>query len=300
MTQLFNIYCDESCHLEHDASKVMVLGAAWCPAEKVREIAMRLREIKRKHGLGADFELKWTKVGPAKLPFYLDVLDYFFDDDDLHFRALVVPDKGKLDHEAHNQDHDTFYYKMFFDLLKVLFNPKAHCLKTRIEQVLQRMVTQNPKRIDFYKRFQAIIEAYNRDKDRATIEKTFEELVKLVDSLSEEENRALRENLSEEHLAVFDLLVKEDLKPKERDRIKDLAKGLLDELKAQIESLDQWAEKASTKSQVSTFIHDYLFDEQRGLPDAYAIEEVEVLSDQVFDFVYRHYGRATDGAFGAA
>jgi len=125
MTQRFNIYCDESCHLEHDASKVMVLGAAWCPAEKVREIAMRLREIKRKHGLGAAFELKWTKVGPAKLPFYLDVIDYFFDDDDLHFRALVVPDKGKLDHEAHNQDHDTFYYKMFFDLLKVLFHPKA-------------------------------------------------------------------------------------------------------------------------------------------------------------------------------
>jgi len=179
-------------------------------------------------------------------------------------------------------------------------NTMVHCLKTRVEQVLQRMVNQNPKRIDFYKRYQAIIEAYNRDKDRATIEKTFEELMKLVGSLSEEENRAVRENLSEEHLAVFDLLVKEDLKPKERDRIKDLAKGLLDELKAQLESLDQWAEKASTKSQVSTFTHDYLFDEQRGLPDTYAIEEVEVLSDQVFDFVYRHYGRSTDGAYGAA
>jgi hypothetical protein len=52
-------------------------------------------------------------------------VDYFFDNEDLHFRALVVPDKGKLDHAVHNQNHDTFYYKMYFDLLKVLFDPKA-------------------------------------------------------------------------------------------------------------------------------------------------------------------------------
>ena len=125
LSQSFNIYCDESCHLEHDASNVMVLGAIWCPQEKVREAAVRLREIKVSHGLSETFELKWTKVGPAKLAFYREVVDYFFDNDDLHFRALVVPDKSKLDHAAHNQNHDTFYYKMYFDLLKVLFDPKA-------------------------------------------------------------------------------------------------------------------------------------------------------------------------------
>lgn len=101
MSQSYNIYCDESCHLEHDASKVMVLGAIWCPQEKVREAAVRLREIKASHGLSETFELKWTKVGPAKLAFYREVVDYFFDNDDLHFRALVVPDKSKLDHAAH-------------------------------------------------------------------------------------------------------------------------------------------------------------------------------------------------------
>lgn len=124
MGEIFNIYCDESCHLEHDNQKVMVLGAVWCPLDKVREISIRLREIKAKHGMKPGFETKWTKVSPAKQSMYLDLLDYFFDDDDLHFRSLVVPDKAKLRHADFGQDHDTWYYKMFFDLLKVLFTPK--------------------------------------------------------------------------------------------------------------------------------------------------------------------------------
>ena len=102
----------------------MVLGAVWCPRDKAREVAERIREIKQKHGLGRDFESKWTKVSPGGLRFYLDLLDYFFDDDDLHFRALVVTDKGKLRHADFQQDHDEWYYKMYFSLLKVLLDPQ--------------------------------------------------------------------------------------------------------------------------------------------------------------------------------
>ena len=126
MSEIFNIYCDESCHLENDHQKAMVLGAIWCPLDKTREIAVRLREIKQKHGLPPDFEVKWTKVSPSKTALYLDLIDYFFDDDDLHFRALIVPDKAKLQHSAFpGQDHDTWYYKMYFDMLKVVFQPDA-------------------------------------------------------------------------------------------------------------------------------------------------------------------------------
>ncbi len=123
MSDIFNIYCDESGHLLHDYQKVMVLGAVWCPLEKTREIAVRIREIKQRHGLSPTFEIKWVKVSPAKQLFYRDLVDYFFDDDDLHFRALVIPDKSRLRHVAFNQDHDTWYYKMYFDLLKVLLEP---------------------------------------------------------------------------------------------------------------------------------------------------------------------------------
>lgn len=119
----YNIYCDESCHLENDHCDVMVLGAVWCQQKKVQQIFQRLREIKIHHGLNKNFELKWTKVSRTKLEYFLDVLDYFFDNGDLNFRALIVPDKSILCHEAHNQTHDTWYFKMYFNMLKIIIDP---------------------------------------------------------------------------------------------------------------------------------------------------------------------------------
>jgi len=123
MSDVINIYCDESCHLEHDRQNAMVLGAVWCPTDMAADISKRIREIKTAHGFGQSFEIKWTKVSPAKSQFYLDLVDYFLDDDDLHFRALVVPDKSLLNHAIHGQTHDDWYYKMYFDLLKVIIDP---------------------------------------------------------------------------------------------------------------------------------------------------------------------------------
>lgn len=122
MSTQFSIYCDESCHLEHDRAAIMVLGAIWLPADRAREVNVRVREIKEKHHLPPSFEIKWTKVSTSKARFYLEVLDYFFDDDDLHFRAIVAP-KGPLDHRAFDQDHDDWYYKMYFAMLKNIFSP---------------------------------------------------------------------------------------------------------------------------------------------------------------------------------
>ncbi|EGQ7903506.1 MULTISPECIES: DUF3800 domain-containing protein [Vibrio] len=125
MSEIYNVYCDESCHLENDGQRAMVLGGIWCPASKRQEISQRVREIKVKHGLGKDFEIKWTKVSQAKLPFYMEIIDYFFDDDDFNFRGLIVPDKAQLNHEAWGQTHDDWYYKMYFTMLKVIFDPQA-------------------------------------------------------------------------------------------------------------------------------------------------------------------------------
>jgi len=135
MSELYNIYCDESCHLENDRQVVMVLGAVWCPARCVTEISMRLREIKLRHRVlspddlrqprARQFEVKWTKVSDAKADLYQDWVDYFFDDDDLHFRGVVI-DKSVLDHELHGQSHDQWYYKMLFTLLEPLIDPAQH------------------------------------------------------------------------------------------------------------------------------------------------------------------------------
>jgi len=122
MSNIYNIYCDESCHLENDKQKIMVLGGLWCPLDKRKAISKRINEIKKRHGLSNNFEIKWTKVSPAKLDFYLDIIDYFFDDDDLHFRCLVASKEG-LNHKKFKHSHDDWYYKMYFGMLKAIFNP---------------------------------------------------------------------------------------------------------------------------------------------------------------------------------
>lgn len=127
MSETLNLYCDESCHLLNDGQEVMTLGALWCPMDRRREISVRLREIKAKHGIPVSTEIKWVKVSPAKVEFYRDWLDYFFDDDDLHFRAVVIGRKSELRHEDFSQTHDEWYYKMLFTLVSPLLSPgKCH------------------------------------------------------------------------------------------------------------------------------------------------------------------------------
>ena len=123
MPDSYNVYLDESCHLENDSINVMTLGSVWCPKEKVRDIGIRIRDIQKQHGLSESFEIKWTKVSPAKQLFYRTLLDYFMDDDDLRFRGVVIPDKSKLDHKGFGQTHDDWYYKMCFTLLEPIIVP---------------------------------------------------------------------------------------------------------------------------------------------------------------------------------
>ena len=124
MPDSYNIYLDESCHLENDSIDVMMLGVVWCPKEKVSDIGIRIRDIQKQYGLSNTFEIKWTKVSPAKEAFYRAVLDYFLDDDDLRFRGVVITDKSKLDHAANDQTHDDWYYDMCFNLLEPIIVPK--------------------------------------------------------------------------------------------------------------------------------------------------------------------------------
>ena len=119
--RLYNVYCDESCHLEHDGVPVMAWGAITCERREVRAVAEAIRALKAAHGLKPGFEAKWTKVSPAKVAFYLALIEFFLADDRLRFRGLVVPDKTRLDHDRFGQDHDECYYKMYFTMLRPIF-----------------------------------------------------------------------------------------------------------------------------------------------------------------------------------
>lgn len=120
---MYNVYCDESCHLENDGQKSMVLGAVWSPSDKVKSITKDINTIKERHGLTKFAELKWVKISPSKVDMYEEIVNYFFDNKNLHFRCLVIPDKSKLNHSLLNQTHDDWYYKMYFNMLKSIIIP---------------------------------------------------------------------------------------------------------------------------------------------------------------------------------
>lgn len=123
MNILYDIYCDESCHLEHDGEKAMVFGGIWCPDNQRKKIARQIRAIKIKHNLSPRYEVKWNKISKTKLDFFLELVDFFFSNTLLHFRVLVIPDKSILRHKDFQQTHDEFYYKSYFNLLKTLLKP---------------------------------------------------------------------------------------------------------------------------------------------------------------------------------
>ena len=118
----YNVYCDESCHIEHDHMPVMVLGGIWCNSIFVQSISKQIKKIKAHHGIPEHFEIKWTKISPAKIDFYIDIISFFVNDNRLMFRGLVVPDKQCLDHKSFRQTHDDWYYKMYYAMLKFIIN----------------------------------------------------------------------------------------------------------------------------------------------------------------------------------
>ena len=166
----------------------------------------------------------------------------------------------------------------------------VQALKHTVEERLRRLLARNPLRTDFQQHYEAIVAEYNREKDRVTIERTFEELLKFFEELEKEESRAVREGLDEESLAIFDLLNKPDLDKADIARIKNVAKELLRTLKAEKLRVDQWREKEATQSAVKVAIHDFLYRDETGLPaGAYSVEDVTAASEAVFAHVYRAY-----------
>ncbi|STQ89128.1 DUF3800 domain-containing protein [Iodobacter fluviatilis] len=162
MNELFHVYCDESCHLENDAAKAMVLGAVWCPASHRQMLARELKALKKQYGLAPNFEIKWVKVSPSKLDFYLAVIDLFFAQPLLHFRGLVVPDKSCLQHDKFGQSHDEFYYKMWYHLLNRLISPEE-----RYRIFLDIKDTQGQAKVG---KLHDVLCNANYDFDRAVIE----------------------------------------------------------------------------------------------------------------------------------
>ncbi|GHV48681.1 hypothetical protein FACS1894181_05120 [Bacteroidia bacterium] len=113
-SKTFNIYCDESCHMENDHKPFMFIGSISAAYNQVKVHTKQINEMKRKHRFYA--EIKWSTVSQSKLHFYLELVDYLFASD-LKFRGIGV-EKSKIKNDAFEQTCDDFYYKMYYQLLR--------------------------------------------------------------------------------------------------------------------------------------------------------------------------------------
>ena len=154
-----------------------------------------------------------------------------------------------------------------------------------VEQKLAEMLARNPTRMDYQQKYEEIVADYNREKDRVTIEETFRRLTELIEELDAEQRRAVEEGLSEDELALFDLLKKEDLGKAARERVKQASRELLASIKARLKELDRFWEKEQTKADVKIFILDEIFASLPTPP--FTPEEKQAVAADVYTHVWQ-------------
>ena len=171
-----------------------------------------------------------------------------------------------------------------FELLKQQFEAgrkpiEVQKLRAQLAVKIAKMVQLNRTRMNFLEEFQRMIDEYNSG--AANIETFFTRLMAFTQKLSEEDKRAISEELTEEELTIFDLLTKPDpaLTKAEEREVKKVAKELLQKLKAEKLVLD-WKKRQATRAAVR-FTIETVLDE---LPRAYSKE----LFDKKCDVVYQH------------
>ena len=157
-------------------------------------------------------------------------------------------------------------------------------IRELVEAKLAKMLNVDPLRMDFYKKYQEIVADYNREKDRATVEATFEQLMKLAGELDEEQRRAAEEGLSDTEMALFKLLFKESISKAERERLKQASRSLLAALKESLASMQDWTKNATTQAEVKIRIVDTLWTELPMPP--FTEPETTALADRIYDYVW--------------
>jgi len=191
---------------------------------------------------------------------------------------------------ADAEDHIKDLSLIDFGALKARFdkgkkNTEVERLKSAIDRSLAKMVEQNPARVDFMERFQQLIDDYNAGSMNVDI--IFQELVTFTQMLNDEEQRHIRENLTEEELALFDILTRPDMQltEKETEDIKQVCRELLNSLKADKLVLD-WKKWQNTDADVRVTIETAL---DAGLPPKYEKEVYDTKCSEVYSHIYDAY-----------
>ncbi len=158
-------------------------------------------------------------------------------------------------------------------------------LKAAVKGQLNKLIRVNKTRADYLAKFEALIESYNAGS--RNIDELFKELLALSRDLSDEEQRHVREHLTEDELTVFDLLTRPgpDLTTEEHEEVKKVAHHLLERVRATL-VLD-WRHRAQARAQVRLAIEDTL---DEGLPRAFTPEIYQAKCDVLFEHVFETFG----------
>lgn len=181
-------------------------------------------------------------------------------------------DLSKLDIDKLKEEFKQSEYK----------NIEIDDLRNFLQSKLNKMLQQNSNRSDFATRLQNIIDRYNSGS--LENEEFFEELLKYKESLTEEQQRATREGLTEEELEIFDLLKKENLNKDETQKVKLAAKKLLAKLKKNQSTIfiDYWYDDTQLRSKASDLVKNTLHEY---LPISYDQNIFPIKSNQVFNLI---------------
>jgi type I restriction enzyme R subunit len=204
---------------------------------------------------------------------------------------------------SHNEGKIIDLSGLDFALLEQYFlktknkNAAVQSLKDKIEKQLKQMVERNPLTVDYYKRYQEIIEEYNRGKDEVVIKETFRKLIDLINSYSEEEADTKREGLTDEQKAIFDILRHgKKLEEREKNEIKKISVELLDELKKEKLKVEQWADKSVTAAAVFNTVSKTLFET---LPyPKYVTDDIDLKTNLVFQHLKSQYYGGGNSIYG--
>ena len=171
-------------------------------------------------------------------------------------------------------------------------NIELETLKAAIRAQLDHMVQLNRTRADFVEKFEALIESYNNGS--RSIDELFRELLELSKSLSEEQDRHIREHLTEEELVIFDILTRPapPLSGEEREELKKVTRSLLQRLKGLL--VLNWRQKAAARSSVKIAIEDVL---DSGLPSVYSPALYHQTCAEVFEHIYDSYPERDQGIY---
>lgn len=173
-------------------------------------------------------------------------------------------------------------------------NTDLEVLKAAIRAQLEHLMMLNHTRADFAEKFEELIQNYNTGS--LNIDEIFKSLLDLSLSLNDEEQRHVRENMTEEELVIFDILTRPapELSTEERTEVKRVARELLAKIKNLL--VINWRQKSQARARLQEAIEQEL---DTGLPRAYTPELYQQKCSAAFEHVFESYPERDGGVYSA-